>query len=118
MLVTAFKRIGEQCECDPSNLWPQQGRWRSDFRMDVCRWEGSIRLFRNGHWDHHPIMSWATMTECVRLGVSVVEGDVYGCFEAFSGADTTDAQLLADANSHYSEPQLEEIALAKARGEA
>ena len=43
-IVQAFAHEGVTVCCDPANLWPAQGRWRTDHRMDVMRWEGQLEL--------------------------------------------------------------------------
>lgn len=62
----AFKDAGVQVRSDPSKLWPAQGRWRSDCRLDVFRWEGQIEEFRYGKWQVVGIYSWDKMTDCVK----------------------------------------------------
>lgn len=62
----AFKDAGIEVRSDPSKLWPAQGRWRSDVRMDVMRWEGHIEEFRFEKWQVVCIHSWDKMTDCVK----------------------------------------------------
>jgi hypothetical protein len=53
--------------CDPANLWPAQGAWRTDTRLDVMRWEGFIQTSNNqGRMVRHTIESWDTMSDCLK----------------------------------------------------
>jgi hypothetical protein len=52
----------------PEDLRPQYGAWRTDHRLDVCRWEGTV-LGLDGMTKM--IQSWDTMTACVRRGIEV-----------------------------------------------
>ena len=52
----------------PEDLRPQLGAWRTDRRLDVCRWEGTV-LGPDGMT--RLIQSWDTMTACVRRGIEV-----------------------------------------------
>jgi hypothetical protein len=67
-IVQAFANEGVTVRCDPKNLYPAQGRWRSDFRMDVRRWEGSLELqvAESGGFLRMNVESWDTMTACIR----------------------------------------------------
>ena len=57
---------------DPSDLWPQQGAWRTDVRLDVFRWEGLIpgdELIPHQKGRKVGVYCWDSMTDCVRYGV-------------------------------------------------
>jgi hypothetical protein len=66
-IVQAFADQGVTVRCDPAKLYPALGRWRSDFRMDVYRWEGSIELMVDGGgWLMFGIQSWNSMSKCIK----------------------------------------------------
>lgn len=65
-ITKAFKAAGIEAFVDPGKLRPAQGRWRSDVRMDVVRWEGSIEVFQNDKWNIARISSWDRMANCVK----------------------------------------------------
>jgi hypothetical protein len=53
------------------NLWPAQGAWRTNKRLDVYRWEGSGE--KGGR--RHMFSSWHSMTEIVRAPSIVLDDD-------------------------------------------
>ena len=58
---------GVEARCDPADLIPVQGYWRSDSRVDVKRWEGRVSVNVPGvGWRKQQINSWDTMTACLR----------------------------------------------------
>jgi hypothetical protein len=67
-IVQAFADKGVTVRLDPKNLYPAQGRWRSDFRMDVMRWEGFLELVieETGGFLRMSVESWDTMTVCIK----------------------------------------------------
>ena len=73
VLVKAFADKGLTAEFEAEDLRPATGSWRTDFRLDVYRWEGQGRLFfpDDGIWLPITVDSYCTMTDCVRYGVSV-----------------------------------------------
>ena len=70
-IAAQLKADGWKARVDASDLWPAQGRWRSDHRMDVMRWEGQVEIDRGWGWRRIGIGSWQTMTELVRAGVNL-----------------------------------------------
>lgn len=52
----------------PDDLRPQTGAWRTDCRLDVCRWEATLTDVTGCDW---LVQCWDTMTECVRRGVDI-----------------------------------------------
>lgn len=62
----AFSDQGVTVRCDPARLWPAQGRWRTDVRMDVMRWEGSFEILQNVVWVKASIQSWDKMSDCIK----------------------------------------------------
>ena len=65
-IIQAFDNEGVEVRCDPAKLAPALGRWRTDYRMDVMRWEGFIEIFRSGSWMKMGIESWDTMSACIK----------------------------------------------------
>jgi hypothetical protein len=63
--------MGYECEIDCSKIYPQQGAWRTDRRLDVMRLEGSIRVKIDGHWFDHSLESWSTITDMLRSDFDV-----------------------------------------------
>ena len=57
---------GFSVRVDPADLWPAQGRWRSDVTMDVMPWEGQVELDRGFGYRRMGIGSWETMTDLCR----------------------------------------------------
>lgn len=54
---------------DPNDLRPVTGSWRTDVRLDVQRWDASLP---GGYMGKSMCAgSWHTMTELVKMGVSV-----------------------------------------------
>lgn len=63
----------EGFEVYPEDLRPAQGRERSDWRLDIQRWNGHGRV-TDGRYGLAPgfgvqFDSWDTMTDCVRRGI-------------------------------------------------
>lgn len=52
----------------PDDLRAQQGAWRTDVRLDVCRWEATLADATGRTW---PVQCWDTMSACVRYGVTI-----------------------------------------------
>jgi hypothetical protein len=52
----------------PEDLQPQTGAWRTDNRLDVCRWEATLTDGTGRTW---LVQCWDTMSACVRYGVTV-----------------------------------------------
>lgn len=68
--IALAKALGEAgYDVDPSDLFPQRGAWRTNRRLDVCRWEATVRRRSDGL--HLAVLCWDTMTECVRRGILV-----------------------------------------------
>ncbi len=70
-IVKVLAEQGLTARCDPADLCPAQGRWRTDHLLDVYRWEGFL-LVQNeaGDWRRASIDSWDTMRNCNRnLGI-------------------------------------------------
>ena len=69
-LEAALRAEGFDAVVDPSSLRPAQGYWRTDYRADVQRWEGSFKIKNPPEWGnpYRTIMvsSWDTMTDCAR----------------------------------------------------
>lgn len=53
----------------PEDLMPQTGAWRTDHRLDVCRWESVA--FVDGNGRRWMVQCWDTMSDCVRYGVTI-----------------------------------------------
>lgn len=51
----------------PEDLHPQLGAWRTDVRLDVCRWEATVTDAAGVTW---MVQCWDTMSACVRYGVT------------------------------------------------
>lgn len=81
LMDEAFKAAGLDVEINLTKLWPAQGRWRSDKRMDVCSWEGQVEVMIAGRRQTRSVCCWDTMSECVRHGVDFqVDGFDYEFF--------------------------------------
>jgi hypothetical protein len=52
----------------PEQLFPATGRYRTDVRMDCCRWEGFCHLAGRPEQVFTDVHSWHTMRECVAAG--------------------------------------------------
>lgn len=96
-IVQTFANEGVMVRCDPAKLYPAEGRWRSDFRMDVMRWEGSIEVkIDGGGWLRLSIGSWDTMTACVK-GFSVWRDGVgFEVAAAEPGCSSAERYVLED----------------------
>jgi len=76
---TKLAKIVSEClgvDCQPEDLQPAVGAWRTDRRLDVycwevtTRWPDSERPFWAGCWE--------TMTECVKAGkVHLSNGEIF-----------------------------------------
>ncbi|MEM1289767.1 MAG: hypothetical protein AAGH60_15570 [Pseudomonadota bacterium] len=53
----------------PEKLRPQKGAWRTNHRLDVCRWEASLPSGYDGGL--MPAISWETMTDILRCGAEI-----------------------------------------------
>lgn len=63
----AFADQNVTVQVDPAKLWPAQGRWRTDHRMDVRRWEGQLELMlSDGKFSTRTIESWDKMSDCIK----------------------------------------------------
>lgn len=51
----------------PEDLHPQSGAWRTDCRLDVCRWEATVTDASGVTW---MVQCWDTMSACVRYGIT------------------------------------------------
>jgi hypothetical protein len=49
-------------------LYPATGRYRSDYRMDCCRWEGFCYMADRPEQVFSSVHCWHTMSECVKAG--------------------------------------------------
>src|SRR6266403_5893198 len=63
--------MGYESEIECAKIYPQQGAWRTDHRLDVMRLEGSLRIKRDGHWHDVQLESWSTITDMLRHGFDV-----------------------------------------------
>lgn len=54
--------------CQAENLWPAQGSWRTDRRLDTYPWEGQAT---NAAGMLVNLSSWDTMSDCVRYGITL-----------------------------------------------
>lgn len=87
-LVKAFADdYGIALRVDPARLSPAQGVWRTDMRMDVCRWEGWGEIKVGERWMNCSIDSWDTMTACLR-GLSVDREAPYAFMVSANGPST------------------------------
>jgi hypothetical protein len=66
MLAARLHADGYTVRFNPETLRPAQGYWRTDFRADVYRWEGSFEIYRHEEWTQVMVDSWSTMTDCIR----------------------------------------------------
>jgi hypothetical protein len=59
-------------DCQPEHLRPATGSWRTDWRLDVYRWEVFART-KSGQ----PFVAgcWESMTDCVKAGAVRYDGD-------------------------------------------
>lgn len=74
-LKEEFAKMGVEVRIDPKLLRAAQGRWRTDFRADVYRWEGSFeKQLEDGSWAQQTISSWDTMTDCAK-GLEIYNED-------------------------------------------
>lgn len=92
--IRAAKILNEnfpEWDVRPEDIRPATGRWRSDFRMDVYRWELFSRLKQRSSYDRSelPIVCgcWETLTEFVK------EASKNGCHvtkdrEIYAGKET------------------------------
>lgn len=69
----------------PEDLRPQSGAWRTDVRLDVCRWEATLKEATGRVW---LVQCRDTMSDCVRYGVAIEPDSRNGCY------------LNVSANSH------------------
>jgi len=62
-------------DCRPDMLWPAQGAWRTNTRLDTQPWNGQVGITTTYHHQDKPaevwtqdtgISSWFTMTDLVR----------------------------------------------------
>ena len=65
-IVQAFADQKVEVRCEPDRLWPAQGAWRTDHRLDVMRWEGQIDVLMFGKWQTRSIASWDKMSDCIK----------------------------------------------------
>lgn len=68
-LLDAFTAAGKHAGIADDDLQPARGHWRTSPYADVYRWEAYIHLEDVPHTVH--LVSWDTMTECVKRGVEV-----------------------------------------------
>lgn len=86
-------------DASPESLRPQQGAWRTDNRLDVCRWEATLTDREGRTW---LVQCWDTMSDCVHYGVAVSPDvrtpdylNVYAKRPAPKGAGGSDEQPTA-----------------------
>jgi hypothetical protein len=79
-----------------------------------------LHMLSNGKsWDRRDTLSrtqWAVVGRLATRGL--VKQSLFRAQITDAGLAVLEAELLRDANAHYSSSQIEEMALAKARGEA
>lgn len=81
LIETTLNSAGMDAAVDPSRLWPAQGVWRIDCRLDVYRWSGQITIAGQTML----IDSWDPMVQCVK-GFKIVR-DRGAHFELHAGAE-------------------------------
>ena len=74
-LQAALTDAGLEVRVEADNLTPATGSWRTDVRLDVMSWKGTIDVKRDDTWRSYCIGSWDTMTECLRAKKLHVEWD-------------------------------------------
>lgn len=95
MAVEAFAAIGKEARCDPTELRPAQGHWRTSLYADVYRWEGSIELkLSDGSFMRVCLVSWDTMTDCVRHGFTVKQDHKGSGYAAYANQSRTHPVLV------------------------
>ncbi|WP_162949981.1 hypothetical protein [Pseudomonas aeruginosa] len=75
------QRNGLKITWRPEQIYPAQGRWRSDVRMDVWRWEAfGVHIRSDGtETTMMSVGSYATITELIKFKALELHGDeVYG----------------------------------------
>lgn len=65
-IVQAFADQQVQVRCTGADLHPAQGHWRTDPKVDVMRWHGSLEILRHGNWQRAIIESWDKMSNCIK----------------------------------------------------
>lgn len=91
MIEQAFKQQhGMTVAVDPDDLHPATGAWRTNWMLDVYRWEGSGRWTDFGHKGHDgkglqiSIDSWEPMTALVKSGGVKISCDRSTAFEVWT----------------------------------
>jgi hypothetical protein len=79
MLQKNFPRSGGGLALtwEPEQLYPATGRYRSDWRMDCARWEGSARHYRpdGTFWTVLTVYSYTTMSELIKAAELEISKD-------------------------------------------
>jgi hypothetical protein len=86
MIAAKLTELGRTARCDPSNLFPNQGYWRTDPHADVMPWSGQYEWeIEPGRWVTAPVESWSTMTDLIRgfdLNIEGFHVELYALEEA------------------------------------
>ena len=69
-LVNLFEGVTE-VKVLPEDLHAAEGKYRSDYRFDVMRWDGYVEVKTELGWARMSIGSWDTMTDCVKRGIEL-----------------------------------------------
>lgn len=80
-----------------AEIFAAQGAWRSNVKLDVCRWEGYAT--RAGTTNRYALYSWDRMwdrmTDCVRFGITV-ESDGGATFDVSAKIPLTSRSVTGD----------------------